>query len=167
MKRLLAPWRNSYVSNPNPDEECILCKIGVEPDNDRENYVLFRNEGFYIVLNRFPYINGHLMIAPLRHAGDLSSLHESELDTMIRLIVKCEKALAEGMNCMGMNGGWNLGSCAGAGIEGHIHFHMLPRWSGDANFMTAVAETRVISSSLEDSYKKLKPFFEKGSISDF
>lgn len=163
MKRLLAPWRNSYLSNPIPDEGCILCKIGVETENDRKNYVLFRTNGFYIVLNRFPYINGHLMIVPLRHAGDLSSLQESELNTMIRLIVKCEKVLAEGMNCMGINGGWNLGNCAGAGIEGHIHLHMLPRWSGDANFMTTVGETRVISSSLEDSFERLKPFFEKGN----
>ncbi len=165
MKRLLAPWRDSYVSKSTPDAGCILCEIGVETDNDRENYVLFRTDEFYIVLNRFPYINGHLMIVPLRHAGDLSSLRESELDTMIRLIVKCEKALVEGMKCMGINGGWNLGNCAGAGIEGHIHLHMLPRWSGDANFMTTVSETRVISSSLEDSYKRLKPLFENGNNS--
>jgi ATP adenylyltransferase len=159
VKHLAAPWRSTYVTGSVGEDGCVLCRIGGEPSKDRENYVLHRSGGFFIVLNRYPYINGHLMIVPLRHAKDLSELDNSELDTLIRLVVKCEKALAEGMNCMGMNGGWNLGGCAGAGIEGHIHIHMLPRWSGDTNFMTTTGETRVISASLESSYKRLKPFF--------
>ena len=159
LKHLAAPWRSSYVTGSEPEEGCVLCRIGCESEKDRENYVLHRESNFFIVLNRYPYINGHLMIVPIRHAEDLSGLYSSELDTLIRLVVKCEKALSEGMSCMGMNGGWNLGGCAGAGIEGHIHIHMLPRWSGDTNFMTTTGETRVISASLENSYSRLKPFF--------
>ncbi len=159
MKHLAAPWRSAYVTGSQPENGCVLCRIGSERRKDRENYVLHRESGFFVVLNRYPYINGHLMIVPVRHAEDLSRLDGSELDTLIRLVVRCEKALAEGMSCMGMNGGWNLGGCAGAGIEGHIHIHMLPRWSGDTNFMTTAAETRVVSASLENSYSRLEPFF--------
>lgn len=150
------------MSNNDPENECILCRIGKDTRMDRENFVLYRQDGFYVVLNRFPYINGHLMIAPLRHAENFGSLSEQELICIFGLIVKCEKALVQGMKCLGINGGWNLGSCAGAGIEGHVHIHMLPRWSGDVNFMTTTAGTRVISASLEDSYNRLKPYFEGG-----
>lgn len=137
----------------------MLCDIGGSPENDRENFVLHREKNFFVVLNRFPYINGHLMIVPLRHVPDLAGLSDRELEALPGLLARCERSLAEGMKCMGMNGGWNLGGCAGAGIEGHIHFHMLPRWAGDTNFMTTVGETRVLSASLEDSYRRLGPFF--------
>ncbi len=159
MKHLSAPWRSEYVTDSNREDGCILCRIGSERSKDRENLVLHRESGFFVVLNRYPYINGHLMIVPLRHVADFSSMNGGELETMIRLVVKCEKALLKGMNCMGMNGGWNLGNCAGAGIEGHVHLHMLPRWSGDTNFMTTTGETRIISASLEDSYSRLKHLF--------
>ncbi len=162
MKHLAAPWRSAYVTGSESEGGCVLCRIARENGKDRENYVLYRSEesGFFVVLNRYPYINGHLMIAPIRHAADFSELCSSELEALMKLVVKCEKALAVGMNCMGMNGGWNLGSCAGAGIEGHMHVHMLPRWSGDTNFMTTTSETRVLSASLEDSYCRLKPLFK-------
>lgn len=159
MKHLKAPWRSEYVSGSSGDDGCILCGIGNAAGSDRQNYVLYRGKGFFVVLNRFPYINGHLMIVPIRHVPDLSGLGPDERGTLVDLMVKCESVLARGMNCMGMNGGWNLGSCAGAGIEGHIHLHMLPRWSGDTNFLTTVGETRVISASLEDSYRRLRPLF--------
>lgn len=159
MKHLEAPWRSDYVTGTSGDKGCVLCRIAEERDRDRENFVLCRQGGLYVVLNRYPYINGHLMIVPDDHLPDFTSLEETRLKTMTRLIVKCERALAEGMKCMGINGGWNMGSCAGAGVEGHIHLHMLPRWSGDTNFMTTTGNTRVISASLEDSYARLKPFF--------
>jgi ATP adenylyltransferase len=160
LKHLNAPWRSDYVTGASSAEGCVLCGIGRETGRDRENYVLLRERGFYVVLNRFPYINGHLMIVPLRHAPDLSSLEGEEVATLAGLLVKCEEALLRGMDCMGMNGGWNLGSCAGAGIEGHLHFHMLPRWSGDTNFLTTVGETRVLSASLDDSFRRLLPHFD-------
>jgi ATP adenylyltransferase len=159
LKHLTAPWRSEYVTSSQPHEGCILCSIGSEPGKDEENFVLHRCGDFYVVLNRYPYINGHLMIVPLRHANDFSALKEHELNTLVRLVARCENALITGMRCMGMNGGWNLGGCAGAGIEGHMHVHMLPRWSGDTNFMTTTGETRIISASLEDSYRRLKPCF--------
>lgn len=159
MKHLRAPWRSEYVTATGTGGGCVLCDIGASPDDDVKNYVLHREKDFFVVLNRFPYINGHLMIVPLRHAPDLAGLSRRELEALPGLLARCERALAEGMNCMGMNGGWNLGGCAGAGIEGHIHFHMLPRWAGDTNFMTTVGETRVVSASLEDSYRRLGPFF--------
>lgn len=162
MKSLRAPWRREYVTAGGPSEGCVLCEMAQDPGNDARNFVLHRELYVYVVLNRYPYINGHLMIVPVRHAGDFSDLTAEELSAMTGLVVRCEKALREGMNCMGMNGGWNLGSCAGAGIEGHIHLHMLPRWPGDTNFLTTAGGTRVISASLEDSYGRLKPFFEDG-----
>ena len=162
MNRLWAPWRHSYVTSQESPDGCVLCSIGNDPDRDGYNFVLHRESGFFVVLNRFPYINGHLMIVPLEHIPDLAGLGQQGQATMMRLIVRCERALAEGMGCMGMNGGWNLGSCAGAGIEGHVHIHMLPRWSGDVNFMSTVGGTRVISASLEDSYRSLRPFFGEG-----
>jgi len=162
VKHLEAPWRSDYVTGNSSGEGCILCGIGGDTEKDRQNYVLHREKGFLVVLNRFPYINGHLMILPLRHCPDLSGLEDEELNTLARLLVKCEKALVHGMDCMGINGGWNLGSCAGAGIEGHIHLHMLPRWSGDTNFLTTVGGTRVLSASLDDSYGRLSPFFNAG-----
>lgn len=159
MKHLRAPWRSDYVTATGTEEGCVLCDIGASRENDRENFVLHREKDFFVVLNRFPYINGHLMIVPLRHVPDLAGLTDRELKILPGILARCERALTEGMDCMGMNGGWNLGGCAGAGIEGHIHFHMLPRWSGDTNFMTTVGETRVLSASLEDSYRRLGPFF--------
>jgi len=162
MKRLYAPWRREYVTGGGAGAECVLCLIGSEAGSDRENYVLHREGPVFVVLNRYPYINGHLMIVPLRHVPDLSGLSSEESETMMSLMARCEGALAKGMGCMGMNGGWNLGSCAGAGIEGHIHVHMLPRWSGDTNFMSTVGSTRVLSASLDDSYSRLVPFFNGG-----
>ncbi len=160
MKRLMAPWRSGYVTGASGGDECVLCEIGAREEMDRENFVLHRDGGIYVVLNRYPYINGHMMVVPGRHVADLSGLEEEELSTMVRLLVRCEKALVEGMNCMGINGGWNIGGCAGAGIEGHVHIHILPRWLGDTNFLTTVGETRVLSMSLEESYARLAPFFD-------
>ncbi|MBD3369511.1 HIT domain-containing protein [Candidatus Fermentibacteria bacterium] len=160
MKRLWAPWRERYVKGTGDDEGCVFCRIGSEPSRDRDNYVLHRSERTMVVLNRFPYINGHLMVVPCRHVPDLRSLKAEELGEMIDLVRVSEEALFEGMGCMGINGGWNLGRCAGAGVEGHVHLHVLPRWSGDVNFMTSVAEVRVLSESLESSYDQLLPFFE-------
>jgi len=123
---------------------------------------LHRRDRFFVVLNRYPYINGHLMVVPEEHIPDLSALHPEDRVTLMNLCVLCETALKEGMNCMGMNGGWNIGGCGGAGIECHIHIHMLPRWRGDVNFMTTVGHTRVMSESLEGTFRKLKPYFDNG-----
>ncbi len=158
MNRLWAPWRAEYLRTSGNDE-CIFCEMCSNPSIDRDNYVLYRSPGMFIVLNRYPYINGHLMVVPTRHVPDLGALDAPEREEMMDLLVLAEKALVRGMNCMGINGGWNLGNCAGAGIEGHLHMHMLPRWSGDVNFMTVVGSTRVLSESLEDCYERMLPLF--------
>ncbi len=162
MEHLDAPWRNSYITSQASSDDCVLCSIGRDEDSDGRNFVLYRMKGLFVVLNRFPYINGHLMIVPRDHVPDLSALERKQRHDLMDLMVMCERALWKGMGCTGINGGWNLGSCAGAGIPGHVHVHMLPRWSGDTNFITTVGETRVLSASLEDSYEKLRPFFAGG-----
>ncbi|MBN1434045.1 HIT domain-containing protein [Candidatus Fermentibacterales bacterium] len=160
---LWAPWRGEYVrGDAGSPGECLFCRAASDRSHDRENLVLFRREGCMVLLNRFPYINGHLMIAPERHVGYFAGLSGDELRAMTGLIVLAESALRRGMRAEGMNGGWNLGRCAGAGVEGHLHVHLLPRWSGDTNFLTTVAGTRVISESLEESYDLLGPLLSSG-----
>lgn len=160
-ERLWAPWRYDYVTSPDGGtDECVFCEIGKsEPSKDRENLILHRGKHAFVVLNRYPYINGHLMIVPYGHAGDISSLDKDERSEIMELIVQTEEALRNGMNCQGMNGGWNIGSAGGAGIPGHLHLHMLPRWNGDTNFMATVGAIRVVSQSLEKAYEQLSVFF--------
>jgi len=160
-QRLWAPWRHDYItSSGGKTDECVFCRIGGDDSSlDRENLVLHRGEHCFVVLNRYPYINGHLMIVPFRHAGDLSSLDRTERIEIMDLAVQAEQALAETMHCQGLNGGWNIGSAGGAGIPGHLHFHILPRWNGDTNFMTTVGQVRVVSQSLEQAYEALSPLF--------
>lgn len=162
-ERLWAPWRYDYVSTPGETGgSCVFCAIG-DGDSaaDTENHVLHRGKHMYAVLNRFPYINGHMMIVPCRHVPDLSSLSSNETAEMIEILIRGERALKEGMKCQGLNGGWNIGSAGGAGIPGHLHIHLLPRWSGDTNFMTTVGEVRVVSQSLERALEILSPFFKE------
>lgn len=164
MKRIWAPWRHAYVTAPPPDagEGCVLCGIAATPGADTDNFVLARREDLVVLLNRYPYINGHLMVVPRRHVPDLSSLTPTERAGIMEMLARCERVLYEALGCQGMNGGWNLGGCAGAGIPGHVHMHVLPRWSGDGNFMSTVAGTRVMSASLEQSYATLLPHFRAG-----
>jgi len=159
---LWAPWRNAYVSGTCSDDGCLFCRIG-SSDEDAGNLVLCRWGSAFAVLNRFPYINGHLMVVPVRHLALFSDLSAAEAADVLHVVGLAEKALQSGMGCVGMNGGWNVGRCAGAGIEGHLHLHMLPRWPGDGNFMTTAAETRVISESLESTYARLLPWFAPGA----
>lgn len=161
--RLWAPWRYSYVSSPGEREEgCVFCSMAAaDKGEDDSRYILHRANHVYVVLNRFPYINGHMMIVPYRHVPDLSALTGEELSEMMRMAVISEKALARGMKCQGMNGGWNIGSAGGAGIPGHLHMHILPRWNGDTNFMTTVGGIRVVSQSLEEATGVLSRFFKE------
>lgn len=163
-ERLWAPWRYDYVSAPGQQEKtCVFCAIGSEDvSTDAENFVIHRGKSVYAVLNRFPYINGHMMIVPFRHVPDLSALDPGETTEMMEMLVVAEKALRDGMKCQGMNGGWNIGSAGGAGIPGHLHMHVLPRWKGDTNFMSTVGGIRVVSQSLEKALEVLVPFFREG-----
>jgi len=153
MERLWAPWRMAYLEIKKP-EGCIFCaKPGEE---DREALILHRGEHAFILLNAFPYNNGHLMVAPYRHTADLESLSAEESREMMELCQLGLGALRRAYHPDGCNLGMNLGTVAGAGIADHLHLHLVPRWNGDTNFMPVVAETKVLPDSLQNTYDKLR-----------
>ena len=148
MKRpLWAPWRIEYILSEKEDE-CFLCRMFTEP-NDRENLVLFRGETCAVIMNRFPYNSGHLMIAPTRHIAGMEDLTDEESLEMNRLTTRSIKVLSEVMNPEGFNIGTNLGRAAGAGLEDHLHRHLVPRWVGDTNFMPVMSDTHVVPAALQ------------------
>ena len=138
--------------------ECVFC---IQPgcECNWENLVLRHGKTAFIILNKYPYINGHLLVVPYRHICEFEDLTEQEYSEMQKLMGMCVKALKEQMGAMGFNIGMNLGRVAGAGIDEHLHYHIIPRWSGDHNFMAVFGEVRVISEALEKTYNKLKPEF--------
>jgi ATP adenylyltransferase len=163
MKKLWAPWRMKYIKGmSNPDEGCIFCTKPKQSD-DKNNLILFRGKSSFIILNAFPYSNGHLLIVPFMHTSDLDMLDESVSAELWKHIVLCKNVLKKAYNPDGFNIGINLGRPAGAGIDQHVHIHVVPRWSGDTNFMPVLGETRVISEGLGDTYDSLLPFFKLAS----
>ncbi len=159
MKRLWTPWRMSYLSAPKGvvTGGCIFCdKAREAPDKDRDNLLVWRGEHAFIALNLYPYTNGHLLIAPYQHTGALDALDAETLKEMMLLTNKGIRALRRLMNPQGFNIGANLGRVAGAGVEDHVHLHLVPRWSGDTNFMPVLAETRLIPELLPDTFDKLR-----------
>jgi len=158
MDRIYAPWRSKYFTMPE-EEGCLFCNIQNEKD-DRKAGILTRGEHWYIILNTFPYTNGHIMVVSNRHIKNFGAVREQETGELFGFLKKGEEALRNAYNPHGINVGVNLGSAAGAGIVDHLHFHMVPRWVGDTNFMTCLAETRVVSEDLEKSYRNLKPHFK-------
>lgn len=158
MDYIWSPWRYQYVAQEVPQKGCVFC-IKMQEDNDEENLVLYRGLNNYVLLNLFPYTSGHLMIAPYIHIGELSCADDATWMEMMALTRKAEQALQKAYRPDGINLGMNLGKSAGAGIADHVHMHMLPRWYADSNFLTVVAETRVLPESLSATYRKLKPLF--------
>lgn len=158
MHHLWAPWRATYVSEKSDPNRCIFCEAAASPD-DEANLVVYRRRVSFVILNRFPYTSGHLMIAPFAHVSRLGQTDEETTAEIMQLSRLAERVLETVYTPDGLNLGMNLGEAAGAGIQQHIHMHVLPRWRGDANFMTSVAETRVASEALEVSYAKLKRAF--------
>ena len=159
MKVLWAPWRMEYVSSDNNKGECIFC-TGDDRSQDERRFILFIGNCSIVLMNRFPYINGHLLIAPLRHVSTLNALSPEEKLDLITMVEKSIGVLKEVMNPEGFNVGLNLGKIAGAGLEDHIHFHVVPRWNGDTNYMTVFGEVRVIPEHIQATYRKLLPFFK-------
>jgi ATP adenylyltransferase len=153
MKRIWAPWRIEYIRSEKP-KECILCQKPGE-NRDRDNYILFRGERNFVILNKYPYNPGHLMVAPYRHLPTLDELTDEELLEHFNLVRKCVRILAEEYKPEGFNIGINLGKVAGAGIDDHIHTHIVPRWNGDTNFMTVVADMRAVPHALAATYDEL------------
>ena len=157
MDKLWAPWRMEYILSDKSDG-CIFCDKPKET-NDRENLILWRGEQSFIIMNFYPYNNGHLMVVPYDHIGDLMSLNESQNAELMAGIAKCTDILQRLFKPDGYNIGMNLGRVAGAGIDDHLHFHVVPRWSGDTNFMPILGHIKVISEGLWETYDKLYPFF--------
>jgi ATP adenylyltransferase len=158
--RIWAPWRLEYVKDAGKDndDECIFCAKPQE-DSDEENLIVHRGEGCFVILNLFPYTNGHLMVAPYEHIAKLQELNPAVLTEMMGLGQRAMTRLEQVYEPHGYNVGFNQGRIAGAGFEGHIHLHVVPRWGGDTNFMPVIADTRVMPQSLEQSYEALKGAF--------
>ena len=154
MDRLWTPWRYGYISHAEPSDGCIFC-IKARENRDAENYIVYRGRLNFVLLNLYPYTNGHLMIAPYVHVATLAETAADTLSEMMRLTQRAEVNLRAAYHPHGFNLGMNIGESAGAGVAGHIHMHMLPRWTGDANFMSTIGETRVLPEELPVTYEKL------------
>lgn len=161
MERLWAPWRGAYVGQEQPPG-CILCQKPRE-DRDPANYLVARGQFFFVLLNLYPYNNGHVMLAPYRHVGEVEELTPEEWQEFSLFLPRVIRALKESHRPHGFNVGLNLGRVAGAGIPGHLHWHVVPRWEGDANFMPVVGETKVLPESLDATYAKLRAAWEKAA----
>jgi ATP adenylyltransferase len=158
MTRLWTPWRSAYMQQKKDQSACIFCDAAAS-ETDEENLVVHRGQLAFVMLNRYPYTSGHVMIAPYAHVSRLAQAGSAAAAEIMYLARDAEQVIQQVYRPDGLNLGMNLGEAAGAGIEQHIHLHVLPRWNGDANFMTSVAETRVIPESLTDTYTKLKNGF--------
>ena len=159
MDRLWSPWRLAYIMRGGEAGGCVFCDALTEPD--AEPLILFRGPTCYVILNLYPYNNGHILVVPNRHIASLAAATRDELCELIELTRRAELALTEGYGPQGLNMGINLGKTAGAGVLNHLHMHVVPRWNGDTSFMTVVGETRVLPEELLETAKKLRPIFER------
>jgi len=161
VERLWSPWRAKYIASGVDAQSatCVFCDIGSREEDDAKNYVVFRGQLNFVILNLFPYTTGHLLVIPYAHLGEFDSAPKEVTDEMMDLAKRSQTALRGVYQPAGFNLGMNLGAVAGAGIVDHIHVHVLTRWGGDTNFMTTVGETRVLPESLVDTYKKLRAAF--------
>ncbi len=160
MKVLWAPWRMEYILSDKEEGECIFCP-GDNRNQDQARLFLYVGSLTLVIMNRFPYINGHLLVAPVRHVPDLESLTEKETLDLLFMVRRSIEVLKKVMSPEGFNVGLNLGSVAGAGVEAHLHFHIVPRWNGDTNYMSVLGEVRVIPEHIVETYGKLLPHFRK------
>ena len=154
-KILWAPWRIKYIQTLERSEDCFICSSHKESGKDKENLLLWRTEHCLVIFNKFPYNNGHLLICPIRHIPDLAQATDEELLEIMKLVVQCQEVLTEAIKPHGFNVGMNFGRCAGAGLPGHMHIHIVPRWDGDTSFMAVCSDTDVISQSMNELYEML------------
>ncbi len=157
MEQIWAPWRIEYIRGEKPDG-CILCEKPKEK-NDVANYILYRGEKNFVMLNAYPYNPGHLMVAPYRHVAGLDGLTEEERHEHVDMVSRSIEVLREVLNPGGFNIGVNMGKIAGAGIDDHVHTHIVPRWQGDTNCMPVISDVRVIPEALAETYEKLEGKF--------
>ena len=159
MERLWSPWRHEYITqsiDQSSKDVCIFCEAHQNPSEDNDSLILHRGDHNFVILNRYPYISGHLMVAPFEHLADLSGAAKQTTDELMELTKRALAALREVYRPEGFNVGMNLGRVAGAGVADHFHMHVLPRWQGDTNFMSTVGETRVLSEDLMTTLNKLR-----------
>jgi ATP adenylyltransferase len=160
LERLWAGWRGEYVAMATDatqdGDACVFCRILASGEPDDATHILWRDERTFAILNAYPYTSGHLMVMPLRHVAELSELTDDEADELFRGVRRAVATIEAAYQPGGMNIGLNLGRAGGAGVPGHLHVHVVPRWGGDTNFMTSVAETRVLPEALGTSWKRLK-----------
>jgi len=162
MEILFTPWRYPYLTSPRSEStgSCIFC-VAAQSPNTRETLTLYRSDQALVMLNRYPYTNGHLMVSPIAHQARLYDSTDASLRALIRLTAESQRILSDVYHPDGFNVGMNFGQVAGAGVADHYHLHIVPRWSGDSNFMTVTARTRLIPEDLNVTYDKLQPHFEK------
>ena len=158
---LWAPWRMEYILGPKADA-CIFC-LPESREEDKERLVLHRGRSVFVVMNRYPYNCGHLMVAPFRHVGDYCDLQTEEYSELFATSQRCVSVLLRQCSPQGFNLGFNLGAAASAGIKEHLHYHVVPRWNGDSSFMAVLGETRTFPQYLEETYLQLKPHFDSSS----
>jgi ATP adenylyltransferase len=163
MERLWTPWRMAYVTTTSEPHGCVFCAARDREPSGADNaaLVVFRGATCYVILNLYPYNNGHLMVVPDRHVPALDAMTAEEREEMMELTRRCEVALTEAYRPHGLNVGINLGRAAGAGVVDHLHVHVVPRWNGDTNFMTVVGDTRVLPEDLRQSAERLRPIFAR------
>ncbi len=156
-KRLWAPWRMKYILS-DKKKDCVFCSA-LQQDDPEKIHILYQDKHAFVIMNIFPYNSGHLMAVPRRHVAELEDLEQDQLLNLMNLVSLSIKILKKALQPQGFNIGMNLKREAGAGIEDHIHWHIVPRWSGDTNFMPILSETKVISQHITDTYNRLKPYF--------
>lgn len=159
---LWAPWRLDYIKTVSDGpKDCFLCTCSKVPEKDADHLVLVRTPTCLLMMNRYPYVNGHLLIAPYRHVPQLGDLEPQERSEMMELIVQGQSMVEKAMNPQGFNIGVNIGRCAGAGVPGHVHAHVVPRWNGDINFMSVIGNVRIIPQALEETFRQLQALVPK------
>lgn len=159
MDILWAPWRIEYIKQ-SKEPGCIFCTKPAE-SQDKKNFIIYRGKSCFVIMNYYPYNNGHLMIVPFRHVSDISHLNTDERLEMMDLLIQCKDALKITMSPHGFNIGMNSGEVAGAGVKDHLHFHIVPRWNGDTNFMPICGHTKVVSEGLTETWETLSKVFKK------
>ena len=158
MRVLWAPWRMDYILSEDKEGGCIFCP-GEDRNRDEGRLILYVGSMTMVMMNRFPYINGHLLVAPVRHVPDFEGLSDEEVLALLQILRKSIGILKTVMVPEGFNVGLNLGKVAGAGVKEHLHFHIVPRWDGDTNYMTVLGDVRVIPEHIEETYKRLRSHF--------
>ncbi|MEN3335937.1 MAG: adenylyltransferase [Blastocatellia bacterium] len=158
MEHLWSPWRYRYIATADKVEGCVFCRVK-DAAQDDENYVVYRGQLNFVILNLFPYTSGHLMIVPYEHTAEFAEVREAVTAEMMGLAQQAQRALAAEYHPDGFNIGMNLGRAAGAGVADHLHLHVVPRWAGDANFVSIIGETRVLPEDLATTCAKLKKYF--------